>query len=94
LQKDKKVGCFERFKALFWQRFEDRPFLKLLSTGIRSPIPIYFENIMHYGIEFPLNTNLSSASERKSVEPQGVANIGEHRLHGSHAPAVNKTPYC
>ena len=53
-----------------------------------APVSGDLSDVMYHTIQFPLGIDLASAAQRKPVHAHRVHDVGEHRLDGTHAPAV------
>lgn len=49
-------------------------------------------DVVHQAEQLPLRAHLAQTPEREAAQPLVVPQLGEHRLHGGDAPAVQAAP--
>jgi len=65
-----------------------------LLSRIGRPKPVYLEDVVHHRVQFPLGIRLYPGAHGNPVEAKRAADVGEHRFHGAHSPAVNVPAKC
>jgi len=66
------------------------------SAPLRVPqrtVSVYFQQIMHHTIQFPLDIHLLSGAQTESVQSQCTRQVSEHRFYDAHSSDVLVTPF-